>query len=56
MKNRFHSWLTINDIDRMEYWDVHDIDLMTPELALPLIEERLEDLVTRLRRITGDFN
>ena len=38
MKKRFYSWLTTNDVSRMEYWDVHDIDLMTPELALPLIE------------------
>lgn len=56
MKNRFHSALTINDISRIEYWDVHDIDLMTSELALPLIEERLDDLMTRLRRATPDLN
>ena len=56
MKNRFHSWLTINDISRMEYWDVHDIDLMTPELALPLIEERLDDLMAWLRRAEADLN
>jgi protein-tyrosine phosphatase len=56
MKSRFHSSLTMNDISRIEYWDVHDVDLMTPELALPLIEERLDDLMTRLRRATADLN
>lgn len=56
MKNRFHAWLTMNDISRMEYWDVHDIDLMTPELALPLIEERLDDLMARLRRAEADLH
>ncbi len=56
MKNRFHSRLTINDVARMEYWDVHDIGSMAPELALPVIEERLVDLMTRLRLATTELN
>ncbi len=54
IKNRFHSRLTINDIARMEYWDVRDIGSMAPELALQFIEERLVDLMTRLRLASTD--
>jgi len=49
MRDRFFSRLSRNDISRIEYWDIHDIDLMASEKALPLIEERLDDLMIRLR-------
>lgn len=49
MRDRFFSRLSANEIARMEYWDIHDIDVMSSDKALPLIEERLDDLMTRLR-------
>lgn len=55
LKKRFLPWFTMNDISRIEYWDVHDIDVMAPEAALPLIEERLDDLMTRLRQTSDAF-
>jgi protein-tyrosine phosphatase len=48
MKNRFPSWISMTDPSRVEYWNVHDIDKMTPEQALPLIEEQLLGLMGRL--------
>ena len=48
MKDRFPSWLSRTDLSRMEYWNVHDIDEMTPEQALPLIEGQLRGLMGRL--------
>ncbi len=48
MKDRFFSWLSRTDLSRMEYWNVHDIDEMTPEQALPLIEGQLRGLMGRL--------
>ena len=48
MKDRFSSWLSRTDLSRMEYWNVHDIDEMTPEQALPLIEGQLRGLMGRL--------
>ncbi|MCI4677488.1 hypothetical protein K9U39_18490 [Rhodoblastus acidophilus] len=49
LRERFFSSLSIKDFARVEYWDVHDIDFMAPDRALPLIEQRLDDLMTRLR-------
>lgn len=48
MKDRFSSWLSRTDLSRMEYWNVHDVDEMTPEQALPLIEGQLRGLMGRL--------
>ena len=33
--------------DRVEYWDVRDIDELSPALALPRIEEAVRELLTR---------
>jgi low molecular weight protein-tyrosine phosphatase len=49
LRNGFFSSLSTNDISRIEYWDVHDLDFMAPDKALPLIERRLDDLMVRLR-------
>ena len=48
MKDRFPSWLSPTAPSRTEYWNVHDIDEMTPEQALPLIEGQLWGLMGRL--------
>jgi protein-tyrosine phosphatase len=49
LRRGFFSSLSISDISRIEYWNVHDMDLAAPEKALPLIEQKLEDLLIRLR-------
>jgi protein-tyrosine phosphatase len=33
--------------DRIEYWDVHDIDELSPTLALPRIETAVQELLRR---------
>ncbi len=48
MQERFPSWLGTSDPCRIEYWQVHDIDRMAPEQALPLIAEQLHGLMKRL--------
>jgi protein-tyrosine phosphatase len=35
--------------DRVEYWEVHDIDFAEPEEALPEIEQLVETLVEKLK-------
>lgn len=50
MRERFPAWLDRNDPQRIEYWRVHDIDGMTPEQALPLIANHLQELMKRLSR------
>jgi len=35
--------------DRIEYWHVHDIDCAPPDDALPVLEQRVRDLVVQLR-------
>lgn len=32
----------------VEFWDVHDVDVTTPDVSLPLIEERVGALLARL--------
>ena len=34
--------------DRVEYWDIHDMDVSTPEVQLPLLHARVRQLVTEL--------
>ena len=34
--------------DAVEYWHVHDLDCAEPEEALPILEDRVRDLVDRL--------
>lgn len=48
MMDRFPSWISTNDIARIEYWEVHDVDQIAPELALPLIERQVSHLMARL--------
>ena len=35
--------------DRIEFWDVDDLDCATPDQALPYLEEKVAALVTRLK-------
>lgn len=48
MQARFSSWIAASGPGRIEYWHVHDIDQMPPDRALPIIDERLHDLMSRL--------
>jgi protein-tyrosine phosphatase len=43
MTERHAAWA-----ERVEYWAVHDVDFATPAEALPQIEERVRELITRL--------
>lgn len=44
MTERFPAW-----VERVEYWAVHDLDVTTPVVALPEIEQRVRELVARLQ-------
>jgi protein-tyrosine phosphatase len=44
MSQQFADWA-----DRVEYWDVDDLDCATPDEALPYLERRVRALVTRLQ-------
>ena len=41
---RFPAWT-----DRVEFWEVDDVDLISPDAALPLIEDAIRGLLERLR-------
>lgn len=41
---RFPEWL-----DKIEYWEVHDIDFTSPEEALPQLEKEVTALMERLK-------
>lgn len=43
MTRKFPDWS-----ERIEYWQVHDIDYATPEVALPQIEQAIKGLLERL--------
>ncbi|ARN83691.1 hypothetical protein [Methylocystis bryophila] len=49
MGKRFPSYVTAQEAPRIEYWRVDDVDAMTPDEALPLIEEEVDGLMRRLR-------
>lgn len=44
MTERFPAW-----VERVEYWAIHDLDVTTPDVALPEIEQRVRDLIARLQ-------
>jgi protein-tyrosine phosphatase len=50
MAEQFPHWA-----DRIEYWQIHDIDCAPPEEAIPLLEQHVRSLVQRLglRRARG---
>ena len=35
--------------DRVRYWHVHDIEFVDPSVALPLIEDRVRELISTLK-------
>ena len=49
MGERFPAFAASADASRIEYWRVDDIDAMTPDEALPLIEEEVYGLMRRLK-------
>ncbi len=53
MGKRLPSFAASPDASRIEYWRVHDVDAMTPEEALPLIEAEVHGLMRRLRVMTS---
>jgi protein-tyrosine phosphatase len=48
MQLRFPDWE-----NRIEYWQVHDLDCATPDEALPLLAQHVENLVNRLAGEAG---
>jgi protein-tyrosine phosphatase len=50
LRERFPSWLGAEELARIEYWHVDDIDQMAPAQALPLILGQLKILMKRLPR------
>jgi protein-tyrosine phosphatase len=44
IRRQFPDWE-----DRVEYWDVHDLDCATPHESLPYLEDRIRQLVERLQ-------
>ena len=44
MQDHFDSWT-----DRIEYWEIHDVDVDPPSKTLPILEKRVEELVEKLR-------
>ncbi len=44
MAEQFADWA-----DRVEYWDVDDLDCAGPDVALPYLEDRVRRLVARLQ-------
>ncbi len=48
MREQFADWE-----NQVEYWDVDDLDCATPDTALPYLEQRVRDLIVRLRAASG---
>lgn len=46
LEKRFRAWA-----DRVEYWNIPDLGLMSADVALPAIERAVRELV---RRLSGD--
>ncbi len=44
MSTRFPAWL-----EKVEFWEVHDIDCADPQDALPHLEQEVRGLLERLR-------
>lgn len=40
MQQLFPDW-----VDRIEYWAVHDLDAATPDVSIPLLEQRVQALL-----------
>jgi len=43
LEHDFGAW-----VDRVEYWDIHDVEVWSPNEALPILTRRVHDLVRRL--------
>ncbi len=44
MAEKFPQW-----VDKIEYWHIDDIDCALPEEALPILEQKIAELVKRLQ-------
>ena len=53
MGRRFPSFVASHDSSPIEYWRVDDVDAMTPDEALPLIEEEVHGLMRRLSALSA---
>ena len=49
MEEQFRDWS-----EKIEYWHVDDLDCAVPEVALPLLEEKVRTLIAGLRNATQD--
>lgn len=49
MLKRFPDWL-----ERVEFWEVHDIDYAAPEVALPHLEREVTALLQRLSDLSSE--
>jgi protein-tyrosine phosphatase len=49
VSRRFPEWL-----DKIEYWEIHDIDFEGPEVALPQLELRVTELLQRIREFSPE--
>jgi protein-tyrosine phosphatase len=49
MGERFPAFAESEDSSRIEYWRIDDVDAMTSDEALPLIEEEVYGLMRRLK-------
>jgi protein-tyrosine phosphatase len=49
MARQFPQW-----VDRIEYWHIDDLDCAEPEESLPVLENTIRALVTRLRADGAD--
>ena len=49
VSRRFPEWR-----DKIEYWEIHDIDYQGPEEALPHLEERVIELLQRLNEASPE--
>lgn len=43
MQHQFPEW-----VERIRYWDVHDLDVWSPAQTLPAIETRVQSLIAEL--------
>jgi protein-tyrosine phosphatase len=50
MQTHFPAWE-----HRIEYWEIHDLDVATAEEALPILKRHVDDLFDRLRKSTVDL-
>ena len=48
LEERFPDWFNDTNQSRVEFWHIHDTDLASPDIALPLIRSNVLSLMHRL--------